>query len=116
MFDIGFWEIAIIGLVALVVIGPERLPRVARTVGKWVGKGRSMVSSVKAEIDKELKADELKEILQKQAKSNPLHEIVEETQRTLFEAKRDTEKTLNDSKSAFESDEQSSAKETHDSK
>ncbi|MEA3275448.1 MAG: Sec-independent protein translocase protein TatB [Pseudomonadota bacterium] len=78
MFDVGFWELALIGLVALLVVGPERLPRLARTAGLWIGRGRRMLSSVKAEIDREMKADELKEILDKQAKNNPLETILEE--------------------------------------
>ncbi|MEW8587286.1 MAG: twin-arginine translocase TatA/TatE family subunit, partial [Candidatus Thiodiazotropha sp.] len=40
MFDVGFWELTIIALVALIVIGPERLPKVARTAGLWLGRGR----------------------------------------------------------------------------
>ena len=78
MFDVGFWELALVGLVALLVVGPERLPKLARTAGLWVGRGRRMLSSVKAEIDRELKAEELKQILEKQAKSNPLETILEE--------------------------------------
>lgn len=76
MFDVGFWELALIGLVMLVVVGPERLPKLARTAGLWLGRGRRMLSSVKAEIDREIKADELKEILNKQAQSNPLESIL----------------------------------------
>jgi sec-independent protein translocase protein TatB len=57
MFDIGFWELTIIGIVALLVIGPERLPRVARTAGLWLGRARRFVSSVKADIDREIAAD-----------------------------------------------------------
>ena len=60
MFDIGFWEISLIMLVTLVVVGPERLPKLARTLGAWVNKGRRMISDVKAEVDRELRADELK--------------------------------------------------------
>jgi sec-independent protein translocase protein TatB len=60
MFDIGFAELLVIAVVALLVIGPERLPRVARTAGMWVGRARRFVSSVKADIDRELAADELK--------------------------------------------------------
>ena len=56
MFDVGFWELTIIAVVALVVIGPERLPKVARTAGHWIGRGRRFVASVKADIDKEIKA------------------------------------------------------------
>ncbi len=85
MFDIGFWELAIIGVVALIVIGPERLPTVARTVGLWVGRMRGFVLSVKADIDQELRAEELKRIMERQAKSSGLHEILEETQEALDE-------------------------------
>lgn len=79
MFDIGFWELTMIAVVALLVIGPERLPKVARTVGLWVGRMRGFVMSVKADVDKELRADELKRIMEEQARSTGLHEIIEET-------------------------------------
>ena len=85
MFDIGFWELTIIGVVALIVIGPERLPKVARTVGLWVGRMRGFVQTVKSDIDQELRAEELKKIMEKQAKSAGLHEIIEETQEALDE-------------------------------
>jgi sec-independent protein translocase protein TatB len=97
MFDIGFWELAMIGLVALVVIGPERLPKVAYTAGKWLGKGRSILSNVKAEIDREIKAEELKQILEDQRRQmNPLHEIIEETADSVRDFKNRTESTLHD--------------------
>ena len=78
MFDIGFWELALIGLIALIVVGPERLPKLARMAGLWLGRGRRMLSSVKEEIDRELKAEELKQILNKQAQANPLESILDE--------------------------------------
>jgi sec-independent protein translocase protein TatB len=78
MFDIGFWELVLIAVVALLVIGPERLPKVARIAGLWLGRARRTLASVKEEIDRELKAQELKEILEKQARSNPLESILEE--------------------------------------
>ena len=78
MFDIGFLELIVIGVVALLVVGPERLPRLARTAGLWLGRGRRMLSSVKSEIDAELKAEELKQIIEKQRRSNPLETIIEE--------------------------------------
>jgi sec-independent protein translocase protein TatB len=78
MFDVGFWELVMIGVVALVVVGPERLPRMARIAGLWLGRARRVLGSVKAEIDRELKAEELREILRKQAESNPLETILEE--------------------------------------
>jgi sec-independent protein translocase protein TatB len=77
MFDIGFLELVLVGVVALIVVGPERLPRLARTAGMWVGRARRTLISVKAEIDRELKAEELKQILEKQARTNPLETIIE---------------------------------------
>ena len=62
MFDVGFWELAIIGVVALVIVGPERLPGLARTAGLWVGKARRMIADVKRDIDRELKASEMSEL------------------------------------------------------
>lgn len=67
MFDMGFWELAMIMLVALVVIGPERLPGIAKRVGLYVGKAQRMLASVKAEVNQELAAEELKKALAKQA-------------------------------------------------
>lgn len=83
MFDIGFMELVLVGVVALLVVGPERLPGLARTAGAWVGRARSFVGNVKADIDRELKAEELKRILEQQQKSNPLEQIIDETRYTL---------------------------------
>ena len=80
MFDIGFWELALIGVVALLVIGPDRLPGVARAAGVWFGKARRFVSSVRADVEREIRADELKRIMKEQAESSGIHEIIEETQ------------------------------------
>ncbi|WP_290652300.1 Sec-independent protein translocase protein TatB [Aquisalimonas sp.] len=60
MFDISFPELLIILVVALLVIGPERLPRVARTMGLWVGRARSVFNSVRRDIEREAKLDELR--------------------------------------------------------
>lgn len=80
MFDIGFMEMALIGVVALVVIGPERLPGVARTAGRWLGSARRFMSSVQADINAEVgKADELKRLLEEQTKIQSIHEIIEDT-------------------------------------
>ena len=83
MFDIGFWEVIFIMIITLLVVGPERLPKVARTAGLWVGKIRGFVTSVKADIDKELAAEELKRTLAKQASVTGLEEIIEETKSAL---------------------------------
>ena len=62
MFDVGFWELAIIAVIALLVIGPERLPKAARTAGLWVGRARRMVTDVKADIDREIRESDLAEL------------------------------------------------------
>ena len=60
MFDFGFWEIAIIGVITLIVVGPERLPALARKAGVIMGKLNKFLNKVKADINEELKTDELK--------------------------------------------------------
>jgi sec-independent protein translocase protein TatB len=67
MFDVGFSELCLIGLVSLLVIGPERLPKVARLAGFWLGKTRHMVASVKEEIKMELHAEEMRQIFKEQS-------------------------------------------------
>jgi sec-independent protein translocase protein TatB len=62
MFDIGFSEIVVIGVVALVVIGPERLPKTARTLGHLFGRLQRYVSDVKADISREMELDELRKL------------------------------------------------------
>jgi len=67
MFEVGFSELCMVALVALLVIGPERLPKVARLAGFWVGKTRNMMASVKAEINAELQAEEMRQLLKEQS-------------------------------------------------
>ena len=62
MFDIGFTELLVIALVALIVIGPERLPRVARTLGHLAGRLQRYVADVKADINREVELEELKKM------------------------------------------------------
>lgn len=64
MFDIGFSELLLIAVVALVVLGPERLPKAARFAGLWVRRARNQWDSVKQELERELHAEELKRNLQ----------------------------------------------------
>ncbi|EAR22367.1 Sec-independent protein translocase protein TatB [Nitrococcus mobilis] len=61
MFDVGFWELFVIGLIALIVLGPERLPRLARTVGLWIGRARAAFYSVREEVEREINAEGLRE-------------------------------------------------------
>ena len=62
MIDFGFDKLALIGAVALIVIGPEKLPRVARTVGHMLGKAQRYVADVKAEVNRSIELDELKKM------------------------------------------------------
>ena len=95
MFDVGMLELFLVAVVALLVVGPERLPKLARTAGMWIGRGRRFISTVRDDIDREMKADELRSILDKQKQSNPLHEVVEDTKKTFSDIKAETEAAIN---------------------
>ncbi|PRY66848.1 Sec-independent protein translocase TatB [Vreelandella songnenensis] len=69
MLDIGFLELMLIGIVGLLVLGPERLPRAARTTGLWVGKIKRTISGMQREISAQLEAEELRQALKDQQKS-----------------------------------------------
>ena len=99
LFDVGFQELTLIGLIALIVVGPERLPRMARTLGLWMGKVRYYVGQVKSDIDREVRAQELREMLEKPARElDELKSVAEETKGTLDRA-RDV---LGEAKTAFD--------------
>lgn len=66
MFDIGFWEIALILVLALLILGPERLPQAARSIGYWVGKGRRYIEGVKEQVETEFDTSEFKRLLRNQ--------------------------------------------------
>ena len=84
MFDMGFTELMLIGIVALIVIGPERLPGVARTAGKYVGRLKRFMTSVKADVEQELRADELRQILLDQQKElDTLKDTITEAGRSI---------------------------------
>ena len=99
MFDVGFQEITLIGLIALIVVGPERLPKMARTLGLWMGKIRYYVGQVKSDIDREVRAQELKEMLDKPARElDELKSVAEEAKGTLDQATG----VLGEAKTAFD--------------
>lgn len=64
MFDVGFSELVLIAVVAMIVIGPERLPKVARTVGALVGRMQRYVANVKSEVEREMQFEDLKKLQQ----------------------------------------------------
>ena len=90
MFDIGFSEILVIAVVALIVIGPERLPGVARTLGHLFGRMQRYVNDVKADIQREIELDELKK----------LRQDVEDSARSIEEAARSFETSIDKEVSA----------------
>ena len=87
MFDIGFWEICLIAVVALLVFGPEKLPEAARTAGLWVGRARRFISTIKQDIDKELHLQEVQDAIKKR-ESNSLHQFIDETKNELEEFRK----------------------------
>lgn len=105
MFDIGFWELCLVALVSLIVIGPEKLPKAARVAGFWIGKVQNMVASVKVEIKEELQAEEMRQIFKEQSD-------LEETQKLLEEGKE----AVDELASTFKSLPNEQAKEIDESK
>ena len=96
MFDIGFSELLVIGVVALIVIGPERLPRVARTVGHLMGRMQRYVADVKADIDREVELEELRKMRDsvQQAATNIETSVQSELKKTETELNQAIDPTL----------------------
>jgi sec-independent protein translocase protein TatB len=96
MFDIGFSEIVVIGVVALVVIGPERLPKTARTVGLLFGRLQRYVNEVKADISREMELDELRRLQREmQGAAQDLEQSVKGAASDFAASARSVEQELN---------------------
>ena len=78
MFEIGFWELVLVGVVALIVVGPEQLPGLARKAGFWLGKARRMIAEVKADVDRELHFEELKQTLRQQVDMSEVQDVADQ--------------------------------------
>ncbi|MCB1770462.1 MAG: twin-arginine translocase subunit TatB [Candidatus Competibacteraceae bacterium] len=96
MFEIGFWELALIGVVAMIVVGPERLPGLARTAGLWLGKARRMVAEVKAEVDRELHLEEIKQSLREQGHLAEINDIKKDLTNRVKEIQDDLQAEFDD--------------------
>lgn len=77
VFDVGFSELALIGLIALLVLGPERLPPLIRTTGRWLGRAQRMVRELRAQIDNDSSVRELSRF-ERSLKSNDLASLADD--------------------------------------
>src|SRR4051794_4712649 len=89
MFDVGFSEIVVIAVVALIVIGPERLPKVARTLGHLFGRMQRYVNDVKSDISREMELDELRKL------QTTVQEAAQSIENTVRQEIKSTESELN---------------------
>lgn len=94
MFDIAFTELMVIGLIALIVIGPEKLPRMARTVGHLAGRLQRYVSDVKADINREIELDELRKM--RDSMQQAASEMQSSVQSELHKTETELNKTVDD--------------------
>jgi sec-independent protein translocase protein TatB len=85
VFDIGFSELVLVALLALIVLGPKRLPEVARTAGRWVGRLRRFVDNVKQDFDRELHTAELSELRKLKEELNETRRLMEDSSRKLVQ-------------------------------
>ena len=79
MFDIGFSELVAVSLIALIVLGPKRLPEVARTAGRWMGQLRRFIADVKQDIDREIHTEELAELRKLREELNDTRRLMQNT-------------------------------------
>jgi sec-independent protein translocase protein TatB len=91
MLDIGFPELVVVSVVALLVIGPEKLPETIRTVSMWIGRIQRSFASIRQEITSELGADEIRQQLHNES----IMKELEETKNTLQQAGKDVRTTIN---------------------
>ena len=94
MFDIGFTELMVIGVVALIVIGPERLPGVARTIGHLAGRLQRYVADIKADISREIEFDELRKM--RDSMKEAATEVETSVRAELNKTEQDLNKTVAD--------------------
>jgi len=115
MLDIGFLEMATIGIVALVVIGPERLPAVAAKVGRFVGKAQKFVRGVRSDISRELETGDLKQLIGDQKNQiDELRQIVNTATKDIQSSTKESLKGVEDSMSDLKSSVNDSASENNE--
>ena len=92
MFDVGFWEFALIGVITLLVVGPERMPGIARKAGLYLGKAKRFVSKIQDDVAQEIESDKIKEHLELNDKDSNIIDIFDETKDSLNNIKKDLDK------------------------
>ena len=105
MFDSGFLELLVVTIIALIVVGPERLPGIARKVGEMVGKARAFVANTKADIEKEIEASEMKDMLTQQKEQiDELRDMMASTKQTLNDSTDTLKNSVTDAVAEAKSD------------
>lgn len=95
MFDIGFWELLLLGVIALLLVGPQRLPRLAYEAGRWLGRLQRILRNARSELEREFHNYEIQQTLREQEKQlKQLEESTEATRRELNEELDSLEKEL----------------------
>ena len=89
MFDFGFSEMVVVALVGLIVLGPDRMPKVARQVGQWIGKLQRYVSDVKSDINRQMELDELRKL------QTEMQSAASDLERSVQSTINETESSLN---------------------
>ena len=95
MFDFGMWEIAVIFVITLIVVGPEKMPALARKAGLYVGKFKKFVSKIKDDINSEIEAEELKEQLSVKNEELLISQTLDEAKSGINEIKHEASKISN---------------------
>lgn len=84
MFDMGFWEMVMIAVIGLLVIGPKRLPEVARALGRWTAKVRNFIATSRADLEREFNTTELRQMLNdKQGELDELRQMINDTRASI---------------------------------
>jgi sec-independent protein translocase protein TatB len=98
MFDIGFSELLVIGVIALVVMGPERLPETVRTISLWIGRMKQKLSSARQELENEVGMDEIRRQLQNEKIMRDLDAVKEDIETTIIDTQAALDKEISDAK------------------
>jgi len=106
MFDIGFMELMLISIVALIVIGPERLPAAIRTATLWIGRAKRSFTQVKSEIEREINADEIKRQLHNESILSNLKKVKDKADTFVADTKKQIDDVNNDVNATLKSEEE----------